>query len=314
MYKVINPILLRFFNRPDKTKKVIDILRKVKPSIIYLYGDGPRNYKGHQEHKLVEQSRIIATQINWKCKIKKKFMDHNLGGPKAGYDSISWFFSSENQGIILEDDCIPNTDFFKFCDELLEYYKDDHRVGHVTGSNFQNGNIRGDATYYFSKYTHTWGWASWRRSFLNWKLILKNWSEIKKSKLLEKYYNDKFEKKYWEKIFDDLNNGISVHWDYSWMLKQWIDGSLTATPNKNLVINIGYDESATHELDPTSELRNLKLEKIENIIHPDEIKVNTLADIFAFDFVYKGQIYRFPGNLLNFLKKIFRIVFRNLNN
>ena len=163
MYKVINPILLRFFNRPDKIKKVIDNLSKVEPSIIYLYGDGPSDYKVQHEQKLVEQSRIIATQINWKCKIKKKFMYHNLGGPKAGYDSISWFFSSENQGIILEDDCIPNTDFFKFCDELLEYYKDDNRVGQVTGSNFQKENIRGDASYYFSKYTHTGDWASWRR-------------------------------------------------------------------------------------------------------------------------------------------------------
>ena len=309
-YNVQNPILIRFFNRPKKLKILMKVIKKVRPRTLYLVCDGPNNLKNK---RLVEKSILIASDINWKCKLKKLFFKENLGGPKAGYEGICWFFNSVEQGIILEDDCIPNIDFFKFCDELLDYYKDDNRVGHITGSNFQNGNVRGDSSYYFSKYTHTWGWASWKRSVSNWNLVEKNWPKIKKKKLINNFYNSSNEKKYWEKIFDDLNNQKSVHWDYSWMLKQWMSKSLTATPNVNLVKNIGFGKDATHTLDENSNLNNLNLQKLDKIIHPKDIKVDTLADIYAFDFVFGGKVYRFPGNLIHLFKRIFNFLKKIFN-
>ena len=312
MYRVKNPVLIRFFNRPNKIKKVMAILKKVKPKQLYLLADGPRPSKGKREKKLVEITRQIATEINWKCNVKKKFFKENLGGPKAGYEGICWFFNSVKQGIILEDDCIPNIDFFKFCDELLEYYKDDNRVGHITGNNFQNGNIRGDSSYYFSKYTHTWGWASWQRSVFNWNLVEKNWPKIKKKKLINNFYNDNNEKKYWEKIFDELNSCKNVHWDYSWMLKQWMNKSLTVTPNVNLVKNIGFGKDATHQVDKNSNLNSVTLQKLDKIIHPKEIKINIIADIYAFNFVFKEKIIGFPGNLIHLFKRILNFLKKNL--
>ena len=32
----------------------------------------------------------------------------------------------------------------------------------ITGDNFQDGIVRGNGSYYFSKLTHVWGWATWK--------------------------------------------------------------------------------------------------------------------------------------------------------
>jgi len=142
------PILFLVFNRPELTLKVFNKIKEIKPKKLYVACDGPRNLKN--EKKIVNQVREITNNIDWDCSLNKLFRDQNLGCKNAVSGALDWFFDNEEKGIILEDDCLPNEYFFYFCKELLLKYENDSKISMITGNNFQDGNFRGDGSYYFS--------------------------------------------------------------------------------------------------------------------------------------------------------------------
>lgn len=162
-------ILLIVFRRPDTTQKVFDRIREVKPKKLYIAADGPRN---EIERNECDVTRAIVSCIDWDCEVVKLYQERNLGCDKHCFQAISWFFEQESEGIVLEDDRVPSRSFFGFCSTLLEKYRDDERIGHIAGSNYQFGKKRGDGSYYFSNLTHAGGWAGWRRV---WKNVRNNW-------------------------------------------------------------------------------------------------------------------------------------------
>ena len=169
-------LLFLVFNRPDTTTQVFKKIRQAKPPRLYVASDGPRDGNSDDKKK-VTKVREIATKVDWPCEVKTLFRDKNLGCKKGVSTAITWFFEHEEQGIILEDDCVPNLDFFTFCENLLQRYDKDERISTITGNNFQDGKWRGNASYYFSKYNHCWGWATWRRSWKNYDGDIKFWSK-----------------------------------------------------------------------------------------------------------------------------------------
>lgn len=152
-------VLFLVFNRPETTKTVFEAIRKAKPKRLYIAADGPRKHREGENEK-VSSVRQIVTYVDWPCDVKTLFRDENLGCKSAVSGAITWFFNHEEEGIILEDDCLPHPDFFPFCESLLKRYANDERIWVITGNNFQNGIQRGEASYYFSRYNHVWGWAS----------------------------------------------------------------------------------------------------------------------------------------------------------
>ena len=160
----ISPILFLIFNRPETTKKVFSAIKEVQPPRLYIAADGPRSEQP-DEADHCELARTIATKVDWDCEVKTLFRDQNLGIRIAVSQAIDWFFEQEPEGIILEDDCLPDQSFFWFCKELLEKYRNDTRIMHIGGTNFQFGKNRTNYSYYFSRYAHIWGWASWRRAW-----------------------------------------------------------------------------------------------------------------------------------------------------
>jgi hypothetical protein len=243
------PVLFVVFNRPDTTRQVFEAIRQAKPPRLYVAADGPRKHKAGEAERSA-QTRAIATAVDWPCEVKTLFRDENVGcgrGPSSAFD---WFFANEEQGIILEDDCVPHQSFFWFCQELLEKYKDDSRVMHITGSNFQNGWQRDpDYSYYFSYYPHEWGWASWRRA---WKLFdyeVKLYPEITQKGYLNGYFTSKLEEKYrMSKVANTYGKSDINWWDYQWNFAHFVNSGLAIIPNTNLVENIGFGEDATHTL------------------------------------------------------------------
>jgi hypothetical protein len=305
-------ILLIIFNRPSTTIQVFKKIRQAKPLRLYVASDGPR--VGHASDKEnVIKTREIITKIDWPCEVKTLFRDKNLGCKKAVSGAITWFFENEEQGIVLEDDCVPHLDFFTFCENLLERYAKDVRVSVITGNNFQNGKWRGDASYYFSKYPHCWGWATWRRAWNYYQEDLKFWPEWSNSKALFKYVSDKVERKYWQKIFDLVYaKKFDSTWDYTWVANIWYKNGLTVTPNVNLVSNIGYGENATHTHNKNSTLFNMLAMELSHIIHPKQIIIDAEADRFAFDNHFRGKYLRFPYNWFIFPYRIFNYIFRKI--
>ena len=163
-YNLRTPVALLIFNRPDTTERVFNAVAKARPSKLLVVADGPRDSRPGEAARC-EQTRAIIKRVDWDCEVITNFADRNMGCKLRVSSGIDWIFEQVEEAIILEDDCLPDPSFFRFCDEMLERYRDNERVGMVSGGNLQFGRHRGTGSYYFSKYTHIWGWASWRRAW-----------------------------------------------------------------------------------------------------------------------------------------------------
>lgn len=295
--KLQTAVLFLVFNRPETTRQVFEAIRKARPPRLYVAADGARDGRVGEAERVAEV-RSIATKVNWPCELKVLFRDKNLGCKKAISLGIDWFFENEEYGIILEDDCLPSPDFFPFCEALLEHFINDDRVSVITGDNFQNGILRGDGSYYFSRYNHVWGWASWRRAWKHYNQSLSFWPEWKSSADWMAQFKDLVERRYWENIFDQMYNQQIDTWDYPWTASIWFRGGLTATPNVNLVSNIGFGLDSTHTTATNSPLAKLATSRLEGITHPSTVVQDQDADRYVFNNV----ICRFKQRLFLRLK------------
>ncbi|MEQ8838042.1 glycosyltransferase family 2 protein [Haliea sp.] len=291
-------VLFLVFNRPHTTSDVFEAIRKARPTRLYIAGDGPRgNVRGERERVAIV--REIATAVNWPCEICTLFRESNVGCKYAVSDAITWFFEHEERGIILEDDCLPSADFFSFCEALLERYEADERVWVITGDNFQNGFQHGDASYYFSRFNHCWGWATWRRAWQKADMDMKFWPTWKRNSAWAEFWVDSVMRNYWEKIFDRMYRKEIDTWDYAWTASVWYHGGLTATPNSNLVSNIGFGSDSTHTKLTGSAFAGMATGTVGDLRHPKAIMLCAEADKFVFDNHFGGKSYRFPRSLLH---------------
>lgn len=281
-------VLFLVFNRPETTAQVFEAIRRAKPPRLYVAGDGPRDGRAG-EAKRVAKVREIAISVDWPCEVKSLFQVGNLGCKHAVSGAITWFFEQEDQGIILEDDCLPHPDFFRFCETLLKRYVDDERVSVITGDNFQNGTPRGDGSYYFSRYNHVWGWASWRRSWQNYDGDLNFWPDWKRSEKWLSEFSDSVERQYWENIFDRMYAQQIDTWDYPWTASVWYHGGLTATPNVNLVSNIGFGPNSTHTASANSPFSKMATSALGKVVHPSAISQDQSADSYVFEHIFRGK-------------------------
>lgn len=243
--KLYTPVTLIIFKRKDTTKKVIDILRKVKPSKLYIVADAARNNRDDEEEKVKKTREYVENAIDWECEIYKNYATENMGCKKRVESGISWVLEKEESTIILEDDIVPNEDFFFFCQEMLERYKDSPEVLMVSGYKRINDYVT-DKPYFFSAFSSIWGWATWRRA---WKLYDKNmekWEQVKKNgelkwlmkfpSLLWIYWNTEYT---YRKEIDT--------WDYVWSYSRYMNHGLGIVPSVNLIENVGIgSEDATH--------------------------------------------------------------------
>ena len=304
-------VLFLVFNRPNTTAQVFEAIRQAKPPRLYIAADGPRaNREGEAER--VAQVREIATAVDWPCEVKTLFQEKNLGCKYAVSGAITWFFEQEEQGIILEDDCLPHPDFFTYCEAVLYRYAEDERVSVITGNNFQNGEKRGDASYYFSKYNHCWGWASWQRAWKHYQGDLPFWPKWTASASWAKHTPDKIERRYWEKIFDRVRAGKIDSWAYPWTASVWYHGGLTATPNVNLVSNIGFGPNSTHTASVDSPLSAIATSYLTMANHPALITQDLEADRYTFDFVFGGKSLRFPWGWLLLPHRVGRFLYSSV--
>ncbi len=294
------PVLFLIFNRPVPAFQVFEQIRKIKPRHLYIAADGPRRHKTG-EKELCEEARSVIRKVDWDCEVKTLFREENLGCGKAVSSAINWFFEHEEQGIILEDDCLPDLSFFPFCEKLLQYYRLNEEVMHISGSNFQFGKVVGDGSYYFSKIARIWGWATWRRAWQKVDFELNHLDAfLEKEKNISQYWKDN--------LINTRNHKIDT-WDFQWIYTIWLLNGKSITPNVNLVRNIGYNEDATHTVKAHWWESKIVYGSIPQIIHPSDVRVNEEADVFL-----DKIISNIP---LTFTERIFmridRIKYRLLN-
>lgn len=272
------PILFLIFNRPDLTKRVFERIREARPGQLFIAADGPRADRPGEADFCV-QTRSVVETIDWDCEVHRLFCDHNLGCKMAVSSAITWFFAHVEEGIILEDDCLPHPSFFRFCRELLERYRDNERVVAISGNNFQPANKNSRYSYYFSIYNHIWGWASWRRAWQHYDGDLKRWPQLREEQWLSKLFRRPEAVRYWSAIFDQVYEKRIDSWGYPWTYSCWIQNGLTVLPSVNLVTNLGFDERATHTKHKDAQSANLPVQAMPfPLIYPPKVVRNFQAD------------------------------------
>lgn len=297
------PIVLIIFRRPDKTLKVFEKIRQVKPCKLFVICDAPRPEKP-DEYEKCEKSRAIIDTVDWDCEVIKNYAETNLGSFRRIPTGLDWVFNQVEEAIILEDDCLPEITFFRFCEELLEYYRNDQRIMAISGDNFQLGHQQTEDSYYFSRYTHSWGWATWKRAWKYADIEMKTWPKVREQNLLKLILDNDREVKYWDTILQATYESKIVAWDYRWTLAAWLQNGLTILPNVNLISNIGFGEGATHTASTKNPWLNLPTQAMSfPLQHPEFIIRDSVADKFTQDSVFKPNLKFRLGRKL---KKVFK--------
>jgi hypothetical protein len=298
------PVLLMIFNRLETTKRVLDEIRQIRPKKFFIASDGPRKGKVDEIDQVDKVRRYVLDNINWPCEVQTLFRDENLGCGVAPYTAITWFFERVEQGIILEDDCLPLPGFFKFCEEMLNYYKDDERIYEISGTNLQAGNVREDGSYYFSNYGGIWGWATWARAWRKYDYYMTDLDKFLEEKRLKNILQEDRQVNYWEAQFVNASK-LGSWWDYQWVYTIWNNNGVCIVPNVNLIENIGFDSNGTHTTGKPvwyDKATNGQF-KIETIKHPSSFLVCKKADDFQFNISIKPE-RSFPAKLLGLIKKL----------
>lgn len=286
------------FNRPDTTQRVFAEIRNAKPPRLYVAGDGPRTGNS-SDISLCGQTRAIIDQVDWECQVFTLFREKNLGCKKAVSSAIDWFFGQEEMGIILEDDCLPDPTFFTYCEVLLNRYATDKRIVHIGGFNLQNGIKRGAGDYYFSRLTHVWGWASWRRAWENYDVGIKKWEDFKQGGYFNALFPDAGISSHFLEMMEATYKGAINTWDYQLHFSNLVQGGLNIIPNVNLISNIGYGSDATHAKKSTDPLANTPVFPLHEFKAPEFFIPCHEADMYTMrDYLYSGHpLRRMKGGL-----------------
>jgi hypothetical protein len=303
------PVLLTVFNRPDETRQVLARLKQVRPEKIFIAADGPRAGRSEDGLLCEEVRRLVTEEIDWPATILTDFAPSNLGLRHRMASAITWALQHEDRVIVLEDDCLPAPSFFRFCSDLLEYYADNPRVGVITGDNFQPEGFQCDASYYFSRYPHCWGWATWRRSWEFYDDEMFDWPAVRDSRWLKTLFPHPLEELYWRQIFDKTYSGEIQSWAYRWTYSCWRHDLLTATPIRNLVTNIGTGAAASNTRDPEEGKHGLEACALSfPLVHPTDVARDPTADDHAQQRAFgRAKDLSLRGRFSRFLSKIKKV-------
>ena len=268
------PVIFLIYRRPDLTKEALQAIRVARPGRLYVVADGPRD--GDERLKTEAARQVVREGVEWECDVRWNAAETNMGLANRVSSGITWAFQTCDHAIILEDDCMAHRDFFRFCSELLHRYGKDNRVMAITGDNFQNGRLRGRASYYFSMYPHCWGWATWRRAWAKYEHQLPDWEKVR-AFLADVGNQPTLD--YWERARGQVEQGNVDSWNYRWTFSIWAHRGLTVTPNYNLVSNVGFGEGATHTKGASR--APLAHGMPFPLRHPWRVRRNAEADAFA---------------------------------
>jgi len=301
-------VLLVVYRRPEETARVFDAIAAARPQRLFVAADGPRN--GVEAHACAA-SRAAATRVTWPCDVVTDFSERNVGCRTRMMSALSWFFSQVDEGVVLEDDCVPSPDFFRFCAAMLDRYRDDERIVHVSGETYQRAR-RTPYSYAFSKYPLTWGWASWRRTWRLFDPDMRTWPSFRASSDAAALWDTPDEAVYLTQAFQQMHDGaISTTWDYAWWYACMTQG-LSIRPAANLVMNVGGGAGATHTGGDIGFLCRSFEPLDDPIRHPPWVVRDKAGDMDTFDLRLPGEAMRRQRTLAHHLRRPFRWLSRSL--
>jgi hypothetical protein len=284
------PVAIFLYRRPAHVRELTDRLQLVRPAKVWLVADGP---KDTTEKNLCEQARQAAEAgISWPCQIVRLYSDTNLGLKKRIETGLDQVFELEEAAVVLEEDCHPTPNFFLFCEAMLEKYCSEPMVGAISGNCFLPKKQVLATDYYFSRYAHIWGWATWARA---WKAYDRSRWAWPKQGFCNLFPNaDKTEEAYWNRIFGRMASGELSTWDYSWISWFWMQGWVSITPAQNLVRNVGFGPDATNTRDV---LVKTGMEREDLLSAPFEGPMEIKADTELDHAVFLNHLLQQEGRL-----------------
>ena len=251
------PVVLVAFNRPDLTRRTLDAIRGAQPDQLFLVADGPREDRPGEE-VLCREVRDELERVDWPCKVERRFSDVNLGCEANVELGLDWVFSQVDEAVILEDDCIPDPTFFRYCDELLVRYATDERIWHIAGnSHWVPTELFTGDSYAFSTYASVWGWATWARAWHAHRAVfprdhsdatpeVKTGAPVRTTSATPKpgALVTPAARRHYAAVAGSAADQYG--WDSHWWLTIMSKGGLSVTPSVNIVANDGFGEGATH--------------------------------------------------------------------
>jgi hypothetical protein len=249
---------------------------------------------------IVEEVRTIATNVDWPCEVKTLFRETNLGCKNAVGEAITWFFEHEEQGIILEDDCLPSQSFFGFCNQLLNFYEDNEEVFMISGYNSQQQWRAQKEDYFFSNLGGIWGWASWRRAWKHYDSEMVGLDERVETGYFRELLGDKLgglRERQLVAAKGQIDKGQIDTWAYPWGYSRHLKGGIACVPAVSLISNIGFGPDATHTVG-----RHFSGVRALNLSLPVKININSVADVrYDLKFLGSGRVW------MRVAKKIWRM-------
>lgn len=287
------PILFIIFNRPDRTQLVFNEIRRQKPKSLFVHADGPRAWKEGEVEKCKAARGIIDDQVDWPCDLHRLYREDNLGCGKGPASAITWFFENVEEGIIIEDDCIPHPHFFLYCSELLDKYRFTERVMVIGGATYRD-DYPCKHSYTFTAYGTMAAWATWRRVWKQYDYRLSFITPDVLSERLKTVFYSRFELKHWLKLYDWIvKDDFSDYWDWQLSLLILYKDGLAIRPCKNLISNIGIGEDATHTKGVSSEMFSAfrEVHPVLPLEHPESVSKSKKADSVYFKKMYKKSLW-----------------------
>lgn len=267
------PVLFLIYKRPDTTASVFEQIRKAKPRQLFVVADGPKDILGEKE--ACEEARKVALDVDWDCEVKTNFSDVNMGCRERVSSGISWFFEHVEEGIILEDDTVPDVSFFRYCEELLEKYRYDTRIFQLSGFNPVAEEYVCDKSYIFSKYGSIWGWATWKRAWSNYDSNISRISSFEVIDQLNKLPISRIEVKYREDLTIKVLNKEIDSWAVIWSYIKLSNSGISVVSANNIITNSGNKSVATNTTNSSSRLFDVKIGELKfPIKHPENILVD----------------------------------------
>ncbi len=264
---MIPAVLFIVFNRPAPTARVFSAIRNARPSRLYIAADGPRNHC-REDTDACRHVREIVSGVDWPCDVKIVFNSNNLGCTQAVISAITWFFDNEEEGIILEDDCLPHSGFFSYCRNLLDRYRNNEKVMAICGDNSIDSRISTPYSYAFTGFALVWGWASWARAWKHYNSSLP--APAQRKRVIWHVCQTKENFEAIQKTLEKIESGEMDTWDYIWNFSIWAQQGLCLIPKENLVSNIGFGAGASHTTDSTDFRANRPVYPLNfPLIHPD---------------------------------------------
>lgn len=285
-YRTTTAVGVVIFKRKEKAETLYKILKEVQPKKLFIIADGPRN---KAETEACEETRKVFENIEWPCTVFRNYSDKNMGCCKRPYTGFNWVFENVDEAILLEDDCIPTVDFFRFCDQMLERYRYDTRIMQICGTNLLGKWDCDEDSYFFAQWASCWGWASWSRAWKLYDLQMSAWNNNRVQELMKQRLGSQIFK-IRKPVFDEhskMGEELSA-WDHQWSFARTINSGLSITPSVNLVSNIGFGEDATHTND-MSETHVMAYSLQFPLRHPQYIMPDIKFDLEMAKMVYNAR-------------------------